>query len=185
MTLRARSLLFLLTCTVASGCSDPARISSACFDTAGCASGVCTITAYGRYCLSTCTADMVRCDDGQACVQGAGLFSDGGVDGGADADAGVEGEADFWVCLPGELNNEDFTPVLIGDVCTYSIDCELGGICVCLDGQDCDLANADRTGPVCVEVCDSTVVSRCPFEQACVDLGNGRGFCDPTLAPTN
>lgn len=138
--------------------------------------------------MNTCAADMVRCDRGEACVQGEGLLSDGGVDGGidggVDADAGVEGGADFWVCLPGELDKEDFTPVLIGGVCTYSIDCELGGICVCLNGQDCDLENVNRTGPVCVEVCDPTV-SLCPFQQACADLGNGRGFCDPTTAQAN
>jgi len=193
MTSQARSLLFLLTCTVAFGCSDPAGISSPCFDTAGCSSGVCTVTEYGKYCLSTCTADMVRCDDQEACVQGEGLPFDGGVDGGVDAgvdgggdaDAGVEGAPDFFVCLPGELNNENFTPILIGGVCTYSIDCELGGICVCLDGQDCDLENAERAGPVCVEVCDATVVNQCPFQQVCVELGNGRGFCDPTTAQAN
>ncbi len=186
-------VLCVLASTVVFGCSDPARISSACFDTASCSSGVCTVTVYGNYCLSTCTADIIRCDDGQACVQGEGLPSDGGVDGGldagvdggTDADSGVEGEADFWVCLPGELDNEDFTPVLIGEVCTYSIDCELGGICVCLDGQNCDLENVDRDGPVCVEACDATVVSLCPFQQACLDLGNGRGFCDPASTPTN
>lgn len=190
MTSQARSVLCLLTCTVAFGCSDPAGIGSACFDTAGCAGGVCTVTVtqsteIGSYCLNTCAADIVRCDDGEACVQGEGLPSDGGVDGGADADAGVEGEADFFVCLPGELDNEDFTPVLIGSVCTYSMDCELGGICVCLDGQDCDLENIDRTGPVCVEVCDPTIVSLCPFQQACMDLGNGRGFCDPATVQPN
>jgi hypothetical protein len=174
-----------LTCIVAFGCSDPASISSACFDTGGCASGVCTVTVYGKYCLNTCAADIIRCDDGEACVQGEGLPSDGGVDGGVDADAGVEGETDFWVCLPGELNDENFTPVLIGAVCTYSIDCELGGICVCLDGQDCNFDNVDRTGPVCVEVCDPTAANRCPFQQACADLGTGRGFCDPTTAQAN
>ncbi len=182
---RARSLLCLLTCTLAFGCSDPARTSSPCFDTSGCASGVCTVTVYGNYCLNTCTADVVRCDDDEACVQGEGLSSDGGVDGGAGADAGVEGGADFWVCLPGELDDEDFTPVPIGGVCTYSIDCEVSGICVCLAGQDCDIENANRTGPVCVEVCDPTAANRCPFLQACVDLGTGRGFCDPTTASPN
>ncbi len=193
MAFRARSVLCLLTCTVAFGCTNPARIASPCFDTAGCASGDCTVTAYGKYCLTTCTADMVRCEDEEACVQGEGLVlmagADGGVDagddGGVDADAGVEGDPDFFVCLPGELDNEDFTPVLIGGLCTYSIDCELGGICVCLDGQDCDLTNAERQGPVCVEVCDATRANQCPFQQACVELGNGRGFCDPTTAMTN
>ncbi len=98
---------------------------------------------------------------------------------------GGAGGTDFWVCLPGELAIVGFEPVVIGGVCTYSLDCVRGGICVCLDGQDCDLENENRTGPVCVEICDPTMVNRCPFQQACTDLGNGRGFCDPTTSQPN
>ncbi len=74
---------------------------------------------------------------------------------------------------------------MIGGICTYSLDCELGGICVCREGQNCDLENPNRTGPICLEVCDPTIVSLCPFQLPCTDLGTGRGFCDPTMVPPN
>ncbi|MEM7435266.1 MAG: hypothetical protein AAF436_08960 [Myxococcota bacterium] len=177
------------------GCNDRVAIGSNCFDTQECRSGgVCTETVYGNFCLQTCSEDTVRCDDAQACLEGApfidgtgGAGGSGGAGGGAGGDGGAGGAGGdsgtgLFVCLPGTLNAPDFEPVLIGQVCTYSLDCELGGACVCLDGQDCDLDNSDRDGPICVEVCDFTMVNRCPFQQACVDLGNGRGFCDPSTS---
>ncbi|MGB5813419.1 MAG: hypothetical protein WBG86_22985 [Polyangiales bacterium] len=191
MTVRAFVCLSLLT-VFALGCDDPVGVASNCFDTGECSSGECIETVYGRFCLLTCEADMVRCDDFEACVEGETFIIDGGVDAGVDSpDGGVDGGTEpdagvptgAFVCLPGDLNLLDFTPVEIGLVCTYSLDCAAGGICICLDGENCDLEDPERDGPVCVEICDPTMVNRCPFQQACVDLGNGRGFCDPNTEP--
>lgn len=173
------------------GCNDRVAVGSTCFDSQECRGGsACTETVYGSFCLETCAADMVRCDNLQACVEGVTFAPVGGTGGdGAGGHAGAGGTGgsagtgtptDFFVCLPGEeLDAEGFEPVEIGQPCTVSLDCTFGGICVCLEGQNCDLDNSQRDGPVCVEICDPTMVSRCPFQQVCTDLGNGRGFCDP------
>lgn len=169
------------------GCDDPVGLESNCFDSGECTTGECIETVYGSYCLLTCTEDMVQCEGLEACVAGETFVVDGGVDGGVPEDGGVDGGADpdagvetgLYVCLPGNLNDPDFEPVEIDGLCTYSLDCVVGGICVCLEGQNCDLEDSERDGPVCVEICDPTMVNRCPFQQACSDLGNGRGFCDP------
>lgn len=175
------------------GCNDRVGVGSTCFDSPECRKGlVCTETVYGNFCLETCEAGMVTCEDRQACVEGISFEAVGGA-GGAGGEAGAGGmggsggggiPTDLFVCLPGaDLDADDFEPVLIGEICTVSIDCELGGICVCLEGENCDLSDGDRDGPICVEVCDPTMLNRCPLQQACVDLGDGRGFCDPMSVP--
>ena len=191
-----RMALGLLVAWGSMGCNDRVSVGSTCFDTQECKAGsVCTETVYGNFCLLTCEPDMVRCDNGQACVQGATFDNTGGAGGeggGGEAGSGGAGGAggtgvptDFFVCLPGEeLDAQDFEPVEIGQPCMVSLDCTFGGICVCLTGQNCDLDDSERDGPVCVEVCDPTMVSRCPFQQVCTDLGNGRGFCDPDSGQT-
>ncbi|MEM8608709.1 MAG: hypothetical protein AAGF92_16510 [Myxococcota bacterium] len=184
-----RLVLGLLVVWGSMGCNDRVAVGSSCFDTQECKSGsVCTETVYGNLCLETCEADTVRCEDFEACVEGAVFEAAGGAggsgngtggEGGAGGVGGVGTPTDFFVCLPGQaLDVEDFEPVLIGGLCTVSLDCELGGFCVCLEGANCDLDDSERDGPVCVEICDPSTVSRCPAQQVCVDLGNGRGFCD-------
>ena len=176
MALRALLFFGMLTGSALAGCNNPVDTGSPCFDSGECRSGVCTVTVYGRFCMNTCTEGTVTCERDEACVQGEGNVGAGGAGGGAGGATGL------FVCLPGDLDAEGFEPVEILGVCTYSLDCVRGGVCVCLQGQECDPENDDRTGPICVEVCDPTMVNRCPLQQACVDLGNGSGFCDPTTS---
>ncbi len=194
MTVRVLSFLCLLICAAAFGCTNPIRTGSPCFDSGECQSRACAVTVYGKYCLDTCEADEVLCEEGEACLPAEGPPPDGGIDGGmdggTDADAGTDAGTDagidpgFW-CLPGDLNKEDFTPVELGQICTYSLDCVLGGICICRDGRDCDPESEDQDGPICLRICDPNVINQCPLQQVCVDLGNGRGFCDPTTSQPN
>ena len=101
--------------------------------------------------------------------------------GGAGGEGGAGGSlvpTDFFVCLPGEqLQAPEFEPVEIGQLCEVSLDCTFGGICVCPEDENCALDDPEREGPLCLEICDPTMVSRCPFQQPCLDLGDGRGFC--------
>jgi len=104
---------------------------------------------------------------------------------GTDGEGGVGGQAEeeVWVCLPGDLNNPDFIPRIIGQVCDYSVDCVRGGVCVCIPGATC--SGQGKNGPTCEELCDPTVVNQCPRGLACTDLGTGRGFCDPSTFEGN
>jgi hypothetical protein len=87
------------------------------------------------------------------------------------------------VCLPGRLENPNFIPRIIGQVCDYSIDCVLGGVCVCVPGETCE--GQGKTGPTCEELCNPDIANQCPRGQACTDLGTGRGFCDPSTITEN
>jgi len=186
--MRFRRVISVLTlvCSFALGCDDDVGVGSSCFDTGECSSGACTVTVYGRFCLETCDADTVRCEDAQACIEGEEITPSGGAGGaagmGGAGGAGGESGTGLFVCLPGDLNIPDFEPVLISNPCNVSLDCELGGICVCPAALDC---TADENGAICVDICDPTRVNECPFDQACVDLGGGRGFCDPETSVTN
>jgi hypothetical protein len=91
------------------------------------------------------------------------------------------------VCLPGQLENPDYVPRDLLEQCDYSLDCDIGLICVCLPGANCDPDDPLRSGPTCQRICDPALgqCSAIPgFEGAqCTDLGDGRGFCDPTTIP--
>ena len=114
-----------------------------------------------------------------------GAAGAGGTDMGSDIDAGpVDPEAEeIWVCLPGRLENPNFIPRVIGQICDYSIDCVTGGVCVCIPGATC--SGQGKNGPTCEELCDPSVLIQCPRGLACTDLGNGRGFCDPSTFEEN
>jgi hypothetical protein len=59
---------------------------------------------------------------------------------------------------------------------------------VCIPGAICDPDDPLRSGPTCQWLCDPSTINGCPqilnIQPACTDLGDGRGFCDPTTIPT-
>lgn len=166
---------------------------------------------YDTYCMKVCDAEQVRCDSGAACLESADVVYDlegiGGSSGGQGGMGGMGGEAgaggeggiggiggiggappELWLCLPGELENPDYFPREIGLVCDVSLDCVLGAVCVCIPGATCE--GEGRNGPTCQRICDPAAINECPrvaeVAPECTDLGDGRGFCDPTtivLAP--
>jgi hypothetical protein len=145
-------------------------------------------TVYGKFCMEVCSADVVLCEDGEACLQTSMRAGDD-PDAGVDVDAGAE-EA-LWVCLPGELQNPDYVARELGTICDYSVDCVVGGVCVCIPGATCE--GEGKNGPTCQRLCDPAVLNQCPivnvgeqqFQLQCTDLGTGRGFCDPTTVSVN
>jgi hypothetical protein len=96
----------------------------------------------------------------------------GGAGGGTDEE--------IWVCLPGDLEKPDYFPRVRGQICDFSIDCGIGLVCVCIPDATCETDSQGKDGPTCEEVCDPNEFNRCPRGLACTDLGDGRGFCDPT-----
>ncbi len=182
---------------LAAACVKPINDGNACFQSTECHGGsVCAATVYGNYCMKRCDVDTVRCEpDFEACLLSSdigvggtgGEAGFGGVGGAAgtggssmDIDAGpVDPEAgEIWVCLPGRLENPDYFPRVRGQVCDYSIDCGVGLVCVCTEGATC--SGQGKDGPTCEELCDPDVVSLiCPDQRPCIDLGTGRGYCEP------
>lgn len=176
------------------GCAKPVANGNACFESSECQSGSeCVQTVYGNYCMRVCSIDVVRCEDGESCLQTAALDPDGatdaGVDAGAEVDAGAGADADagvepLWVCMPGDLEDPGFVPRDIGQICEYSLDCIVGGVCVCIPGATCEPGSEGRNGPTCQRLCDVSIINQCPqvldTQPQCTDLGDGRGFCDPT-----
>ncbi len=189
------------------GCAKRINDGGACFESSECDPGsVCAETVYGNFCMQQCSAEVVFCDDNQACLRSAavstglggaagtggegGASGAGGAGGGAGGIAGgggiggESGEA-LWVCLPGgdQLQTDEIRGAAeFGEQCDYSLECERGGVCVCIPGAIC--SGEGRNGPTCQRVCDPTEVNQCPgindIRPACTDLGDGRGFCDPT-----
>ncbi|MGB5547220.1 MAG: hypothetical protein WBM74_11675, partial [Polyangiales bacterium] len=101
----------------------------------------------------------------------------------AGGEGGVGGaEEEIWLCLPGRLEYPEYFPREVGFLCEYSLDCELGLICVCIPGATCE--GEGRNGPTCQRICNPGVLNECPqvvdIKPECTDLGDGRGFCDPT-----
>ena len=128
-------------------------------------------------------------------VGAGGLGGAGGMGGagGLGGFGGGDGTPELWVCLPGHLEKVDYVPATLFEICTYSLDCDLGLICVCIPGANCDPEDALRSGPSCQALCDPTLNS-CPVvpstepgepprQFTCTDLGYDRGFCDPTSIP--
>ena len=116
----------------------------------------------------------------------AGMGGSGGFGGG-------DGTPELWVCLPGYLEKVDYVPATLFEICDYSLDCDLGLICVCIPGANCDPEDALRSGPSCQALCDPSL-NNCPVvpgsdpgepsrQFPCTDLGYDRGFCDPTSVP--
>lgn len=199
MTARVLLLYFASMTALFAACVKPINDGNACFDTSECHDpSVCAATVYGNYCMQRCDQDIVLCEpDLEACLRSSdlgfgGAGGMGGMDTGTDADAGVDAEdEEIWVCLPGQLENPDYIPIRIGTgvICKYSIDCQLGGVCVCLPGANCQQDSPGQNGPTCQEICDPTGPNRCQLIfgalPQCTDLGTGRGFCDPTTVTPN
>ena len=84
--------------------------------------------------------------------------------------------------MPERLENPEYPSLDVGQVCDYSLDCEVGGVCVCIPGATCE--GEGKNGPTCQRLCDPTIINQCPgindIQPECTDLGDGRGFCDPT-----
>lgn len=212
MTCRAFLLSVALLPGLVLGCADPISNGNACFQSSECRDGsVCVETVYGKYCMKQCSADIVRCDDGEACLEaspldlgtggaggtggtgatgGAGGAGGEGGRGGAGGDAGTGEE--LWVCLPGRLEDPGYNAREIGTICDYSLDCVVGAVCICIRGATCD-GSEGTNGPTCQRICDPNVLNQCPIinvadqqlQLQCTDLGNGRGFCDPTSSNVN
>ena len=117
---------------------------------------------------------------GSAGAGGAGGMAGAGGAGGVDPN-------EIWVCLTGSLENPDYVPAGLLEQCDYSLDCDVGLICVCIPGANCDPSSEFRSGPTCQRICDPELAqcSAIPGVQPalCVDLDDGRGFCDPTTIP--
>lgn len=248
------------------GCAKRINDGAACFQSSECNSGaVCAETVYGNFCMQQCSAEVVFCDDDQACLRASaggiggtgglggiggaggtggaggasGVGGTGGVGGasgvggtggtggasgtdgtggtggpggaggtvgvgaggasgasgaggsdGAGATGGAGGiggggQEALWVCLPGgdQLQTDEIRGAsAFGEQCDYSLECERGGVCVCIPGAIC--SGEGKNGPTCQRVCDPSEVNQCPgvndIRPACTDLGDGRGFCDPT-----
>ena len=260
MKARAPLLLLAMATAIVVACAKPINDGNACFQSSECHNGsVCAATVYGDFCMKKCSVDVVRCDNGEACLRssevgfggaggeggaggigggggaqtggsggaggqaGAGGESGVGGGGGAGGEAGSAGgggqageggaggrgggaaggsggeggvggmggiggaggmaEEEIWVCLPGNLENSEYIPRIIGQICEYSIDCVRGGVCVCIPGATC--SGQGKSGPTCEEICDPNIANQCPRGLACTDLGTGRGFCDPSTFEGN
>ncbi len=210
MNPRALLLPFALLMALLFACAKPINEGAACFQTSECRGGsICADTVYGKYCMKVCDADQVRCGNGAACLESVEVLSDlEGIGGssGAGGEGGMGGEAgaggaggiggiggvggaapELWLCLPGELENPEYRPGDIGFLCDFSLDCVLGGVCVCIPGATCE--GEGRNGPTCQRICDPTAINECPrvaeVAPECTDLGDGRGFCDPTTIMLN
>ena len=205
MTVRAFLVPFALMTVLLVACVKPVNNGNACFDTDECRSGsICAETVYGKYCFRECGPEVIQCQDDEACVRseestggtggagGAGGAGGSSGTGGAGGMAGAGGAGgvdpnEIWVCLTGYLENPDYVPAGILEQCDYSLDCDVGLICVCIPGANCDPSSEFRSGPTCQRICDPEIgqCSAIPGLQPalCVDLGDGRGFCDPTTIP--
>jgi hypothetical protein len=204
MNPRALLLPFALLTVLFFACAKPLNEGSACFQTTECRGGsICAETVYGKYCMKVCDPEMVLCANGTSCLEsaevlydldgvggGSGAGGQGGMGGqaGAGGIGGVGGAApELWLCLPGQLENPEYFPRDIGFVCDFSLDCVLGGVCVCIPGATCE--GEGRNGPTCQRLCDLGASNPCPrvaeIAPECTDLGNGRGFCDPTTIMLN
>jgi hypothetical protein len=201
MNPRALLLPFALLTALLFACAKPLNEGSACFQSSECRGGsICADTVYGKYCMKVCSAEQVRCGNGAACLESAQALSDlegfggssgaggqGGM-GGMGGEGGVGGAApELWLCLPGQLEYPEYFPRDIGFLCDFSLDCVLGGVCVCIPGATCE--GEGRNGPTCQRICDPTTINECPrvaeVAPECTDLGDGRGFCDPTTIVLN
>ena len=126
----------------------------------------------------------------------AGAVGGAGGTGGQGGVAGVGGvggvggaiEEQIWVCSPGgdRLNTDKFTPRIIGSPCDFSIECVRGGVCVNSPGDMCSAQGLERP-TCCREACDPANPSNaCEFiGLACIDLGDGRGFCGTPVSEGN
>ena len=205
MNPRALLLPVALLTALLFACAKPLNEGSACFQTSECRGGsICAETVYGNFCMKTCSPDQVKCDNGASCLEsaqalgdleGIGGSSGAGGQGGMGGDAGAGGEGglggiggvggappELWLCLPGQLESPDYFPKDIGFVCDFSIECVLGAVCVCIPGATCE--GEGRNGPTCQRICELGASQPCPnvadLTPQCTDLGDGRGFCDPT-----
>ena len=131
-----------------SSCGDSISEGEPCFDTEECAgSSICAATVGGNFCMNRCTADTVICEDQQACVQ-------------------AQDDPDLYVCLPGGAT-------LIGNTCSTSFQCTLGGVCVDIDDE-----------LLCAQVCNPAFVGGCPVGEVCTPLeDSSRGICQ-VVPPT-
>jgi len=98
-------------------------------------------------CLDTCPAGQALCEEAQACAPT------------------TEPDTD-WVCLPGGN-------VAINGLCTRSVDCDLGGVCV-----------TEGSFSVCRSACDPRVPI-CPAGTTCSSWTAERGYCAPIVLPTD
>jgi hypothetical protein len=150
---------------------------------------VCELTI--EFCKSADCCEGVNPTDDQCDAFGTALctldFGGAGGAGGAGGVGGGDGTEEIWVCLPGHLENPGYVPRDILEQCEYSLDCDVGLICVCLPGAICDPDDPLKSGPTCQRLCDPTMLNECPVilevQPDCTDLGEGRGFCDPTTVP--
>lgn len=200
----ARAPLFYLALASVSfaACSGPTSDGYPCYESSECNGGsVCAETVYGNYCLETCSVETVFCENGRSCLQteplpdgaggaggDAGLGGAGGMAGmGGEGGMGGGGEERLWVCMPGDVQDPNFVPRIIGQICSYSIECEVGAVCVCIPGATCE--GEGKNGPTCQRLCNSAMINQCPqildIQPDCTDLGDGRGFCDPTTLVNN
>ena len=89
MKARAPLLVLATLIAVVVACAKPINDGNACFQPSECRSGsTCAATAYGKFCMKKCDPEVVRCENGEACLQssdvgfgGAGWTSDDGLGG--------------------------------------------------------------------------------------------------------
>lgn len=142
--------LGLVIVVLLTSCGDAIGEGEPCFDTEECAGdSVCASTVGGNFCMNRCSSDIVICEDNQACVQ-------------------AEGDPALYVCLPGGETQ-------VGNTCTTSFQCTLGGVCAEIDEEF-----------LCAQICDPAFVQGCPLEEACIPLEDeSRGICRAVPETTN
>lgn len=120
---------------------------TSCVATPDCSGGrqCLTLSSGAGVCLETCPTGQALCAQGQACVEPT-----------------LPG--DEWVCLPGGN-------VALGGVCSRSVDCDLGGVCV-----------TESAFTVCRRACDPRAPT-CMAGTACNAWTAERGYCAPIVAP--
>ncbi len=155
MAQRLTYAALLLSAFAFTACSDPAQLGEPCADTADCADDLRCFERRGaevtQVCMAGCDADTVRiCTDGSACI------------GAVDSDM-VPLDED--VCYLGG-------PVALGELCTGTLDCAAGGLCI-------DTGTEQR----CFQACFTDDAAGCPTGETCAPLqmmGN-KGFCQATM----
>lgn len=144
---RVRLLFTLVSVGLLGACGNSNSPFTPCVATPDCGGGrQCFELSTGAgVCLDSCPEGQALCDGAEACAPTAVTGAD-------------------WVCLPGG-------EVAINGLCTRSVDCDLGGVCV-----------TEASFSVCRRACDPRVPN-CPAGTTCSEWTAERGYCAPIVLP--
>ena len=141
MNCTARALVIALVTLGVAACGGSDGPFRPCIADPDCSGGrQCFVVESGAsICMLPCDADTATCDDGEAC-------------------AATRTDPNVWACLPGGEER-------LGDVCTRSLDCELGAVCV-----------SEGIASLCRAICDPRT-PLCGAGLTCVATSAERGYC--------